>query len=168
MGSKVDNTFDIELIDEKPHKIFKAHISSDQHVRLLCKFLHEQKDRNLEIIINGKKFKFNSIIGRKCFSSGFEQAFSIVEPYMYNLIKDLENRLNVALSERDEFKNEACENYNKYIDVKREYSASRTVTKLRFEMWKDTIAQWKDNCKYLSDQNTILRNNLEGKTKKNK
>lgn len=163
-----DDSLQIKLVKKNPHKVFQAEVSADHHIKSLCKFLRKQKDRNLEIVINGKSFKFDSIAGRKRFASGFEQAFSIIEPHMAKFVKDLEDRLNKVLSERDKAKSEAKQNYQKYIDTVESYRVKHTVMDLRSAAWKDHVAELEEDRKYLSEQVKLLRKELERKNVRKK
>jgi hypothetical protein len=157
----MNDSLQIKLVKKDPYKVFRADIKSDEHIESLCKFLTRHKDKTLEIIINGKNFKFTSVAGRKSFVTGFKCAMATMEPYLEKFFRDLEGKLNSALSERDKAKNEIQIVKQTMTDTQAKYDTKNTVLELRIVAWQDQIAEWEDNCKHLKEQVVYLRKKLE-------
>jgi hypothetical protein len=150
----MNDSLHIKLVKKDPYKVFRADIKSDEHVQTLCKFLTKHKDKTLEIIINGKNFKFTSVVGRKSFVIGFKCAMATVEPYLKKFFKELEAKLNNALSERDKAKQE-------FTAAKTASDTKNTVSCLRIAAHRDQVAELEENCKHLKEQVVCLRKKLE-------
>src|SRR3989344_9657250 len=117
----MSDNLQIKLVKKDPYKVFRADIKSDEHIESLCKFLTRHKDKTLEIIINGKNFKFTSVAGRKSFVVGFKCAMATMEPYLEKFFRELEAKLNNALSERDKSRSETQIVRQELTDVKITY-----------------------------------------------
>lgn len=148
----MSDSLQIKLVKKDPHKVFRADIKSDEHIKSLCKFLIRKKDKTLEIIINGKNFKFTSAAERKSFVTGFKCAMATMEPYLEKFFKELEAKLNSALSERDRARNEIQSLKQELADVKSNYNNKSTVLELRIAAWQDQLVEWEDNCRYLKEE----------------
>lgn len=143
-------SINIKLLKKKPHKLYSIDLTSDAQIKVLCKFLRDQKDRKLEVKINGKNIKFDSIAGRKRFVAGFQSASKIInQSTHHDQIKSQKkiqalNR-NIKELEKQVLKEE--EEKNKWIGKVRVH---QTVNKLRKEAWEDTINELQDNCEILN------------------
>jgi len=147
----------IQLIQDSPHKTYKINIESENHVKDLCQLLRNHKDRKLEIIINGRNFKFNSIAGKKRFIAGFQHAFNIIEPLLEKMFSELEDDLKVALTERNEARAKAADSYKKYADLVNDYKSKCATMDLCMNIWKERIADIEEDREYLSDQLNRLK-----------
>ena len=148
----MSDNLQIKLVKKSPHRVFSADIKSDEHIQSLCKFLTRNKDKTLEIIINGKNHKFTSAVARKSFVAGFKSAMETMEPYLEKFFKELEGRLNTALSDRDKALQDTQVVRKKLADAEAQHRIKETTIELRTAAWQDQIAEWEDNCKYLKEE----------------
>jgi len=134
----------IKLISKAPHKKYVASISNLQQVKKLCVLLRKQKDRQLEVVINGNSTKFNSIAGRKRFVSGFECAFKIAL-----------DKSDLILSARhNALQQEAQAAKHQLNEMSKQYMAKYAVMNIRKATWEDYIAE-------LEDDRVILKTALD-------
>lgn len=68
----------ISLVQKEPHKIYKIDIKYDYQVNEVCRFIRDNKDKEVSIVINGKHTKFKSFAGKKRFASGFNQGSDFI------------------------------------------------------------------------------------------
>lgn len=140
-----ENQLQIKLSKHKPHKIYITNIEVDEHVKQLCKFLRKHKDKKLEIVINGKGIKFDSIAGRKKFAAGFEHSFRVIEKYTKeyvngtnNSVRELNKKTTLARQENAKLKQELKETNQRYI-------TRYTTMDIRTAAWKDRVAELEDD-----------------------
>lgn len=135
-----------KLNTKKQHKVYKAEITQDSHVKDLCKFLRRHNDKKLEVILNGKGVVFNSANERKKYAAGFERAFSVVEPYMEAFAKDLYDKINKLTNEVTESRRTLAD-FKKQLNKEREeYRVKKEVMAIRKAAYDDHLEEWKDNC----------------------
>lgn len=101
---KYKDRLNITLTKSKPHKIYKVNIEYDYHIKELCKFLRENEDREVGIIVNGKQTKFNSHAGKKRFASGYEQGSQFVFGHAKELFEEMQAKVNKAQAELKKYK----------------------------------------------------------------
>lgn len=150
---------DIKKVADKPRKSFVTEIDLDSHIHDLCKFLRKQKDRNLEITINGKKVAFTSIAGMKKFAAGIEMALSIIEKYLLQYVDETKKEIVRWRSEVDYFHSLNDGLKQEIRDLKKQRAVDEQVIKLRVLAWKDRIAE-------LEDDRQTLRTELDRLIKK--
>ena len=139
----------IKLTKKKPHKVYKTNIEADYHAFELCKFLRNHKDRVLEIVINDKRVKFDSIAGRKRFASGFETASKIIYEHVVDFATTTHAKINSLTSELDAER--------KRISDKTDYRVKHTVLNLRAAAWEDRVAELEEDRAVLKEQIRKLR-----------
>jgi hypothetical protein len=152
-----EDKLQIKLTKHKPHKVYKAKVEVDEHIKQLCKFLRKHKDKKLEMVINGKSIKFDSVAGRKRFAAGFEHAFNIIEKHIKKYvdetrseIRGLNDKVSSAQQEAMRFKEEAKETTRKFV-------TRHTVMDIRAAAWKDRVAELEDDRKILKAEIERLR-----------
>jgi len=74
---------------------------------------------------------------------------------------EIEVRLNKALSERDQARNEARANHKKYVDAVNNYRTRHTVMDLRTAAWEDRLAEVEEDRTYLKEQVDMLTRKLK-------
>ena len=111
------DTLKINLVQKKPHKVYKAEIQHDFQIKDLCKFLRNNKDKVVGIVINGKHTKFNSFAGRKRFAAGYEQASDFVFKYTKELFEEMQEEIDKLRAELDRSKLNLEQYKEKYNDV---------------------------------------------------
>lgn len=144
---------DIKLIKKNPHKIYRANITEDHHIKEICKFLRNHNDKILEVILNNKSIKFDSMSSRKRFASGFQLASTIISKQT----KDLYNNMQYQVSD---IANKWSKEKQKRIEYGDKLRLNSTVSKLRIETWKDNANEWEENCKVLEDQLKLLEKKM--------
>lgn len=135
----------IDLIKQEPHKVYRANIEYDFHITSLCKFLRKQKDRKIELVLNGKSIKFNSIAGIKRFAAGFEQASKIIEQYTKEVFDSVNEQIEQAKREAQQ-------------DIYNQYRIKKETMDIQTAAWKDRIAELEEDRKILKQELDRLRN----------
>jgi len=146
----------IDLIKKKPIKIYKIIVRNDNHFDELCKFLKNNKDKQLQVIINGKTLKFNSLVDKKRFVTGLECATKVLTPLTKHLFENLQAQIN-KLKKENSILNTRLDIQNGI--VKRRTDKMRmldSLMSLRQEAYKDRVDE-------LVSSLDILTNELEDK-----
>lgn len=156
----------IKLIKKKPHKVYKADIESDSHTKDLCRFLRRHQDRTLQIILNGKSIKFDSIAGRKRFASGFEAASRIIYQHVKSFANDSHGKINALTSELNTAKKQYEQNNKAWLEAQEKYRVKSVVMDIREAAYKDQIAELEDNCEILKAKAKPVRKVKRGNNKK--
>lgn len=149
-----EDKMDIKLVSKKPHKKYTVEITDASEVKELCKFLRTQKDKQLDVVINGTSTKFNSVAGRKMFVSGFQNAFRIASDQASRVAKMLNERCNTLAKQVAIAKQEAKLAKHELNDAAKKYMTRYTVMNLRKVVWEDHIAE-------LEDDRVILKARLD-------
>ena len=134
----------IKLISQKPHKKYEIEVSGG-HIKELCEFLSNQKDRQLEITLNGKNIKFNSIAGRKRYASGLEQGAYIVDDQVAIIWREHLATIDGLKAELGKTKQELHEVKQELNETRQKYATKYTVMNLRKAAWEDYIAELEDD-----------------------
>lgn len=149
-----------QVKNKQPHKAFKADIEDGNHLYDLCKFLRKQKDKRIDIIIDGKRVAFNSIASRKKYAEGFERATDILVGQIKQFAEETFAKINSLTSELDKTKQElkkAKAEYKKTVD---NYRVKSAVIDLRQAAWEDRVAELEEACQILSRENKRLEKGL--------
>lgn len=150
----------IKLASKTPHKKYIADVADAKQVKELCAFLRNQKDRHLEVVINGKSTKFDSVAGLKRFASGFDQAFKLALNQSGSVVKVLTDRCNMLAKETTVLQHQMRFAKHDLNEAIKKYMGKYAVMKLRKLAWEDHIAE-------LNDDRAILKEELD-KLKKSK
>lgn len=138
-----------KLIREKPFKVYVINVEVDSHTEELCNFLREHKDKEIEIILNGHKIKFNSEISKKKFIEGFRSASKIIFKHIKEFANETQDNINKLTSELEKTKQDKILLHNKNTDLTNELATNKVVQKLRTLAWEDSIQEWKEVCEVL-------------------
>lgn len=144
----------IKLTAKKPHKKYTIEFTGANEVKELCKFIRNQKDKQLEVMINGTSTKFNSVAGRKRFISGFQNAFKIASDQASRVTKSLNERCRILAKQVTIAQQEEKLAKYKLNEAAKKYMAKYAVMNLRKVVWEDHIAE-------LEDDRTILKAQLD-------
>lgn len=142
----------IKLIKDAPFKVYAANIEIDSHIEELCNFLRNQKDKELEIILNGNRIKFGSEVGKKKFIEGFRSASKIIFRHMKEFADETQDNINKLTSELEKIKQDKAALSNKNSDLINEVATTKVVQKLRTLAWEDSIQEWKEVCEILKSR----------------
>lgn len=142
----------VKLLKEKPHKLYSANVTLDYHVRELCDFLYGHQDRVLEIIINGKKIKFNSIVSRKKFAQGFKEAGRIIFEHTKQFASESQGTINSLTNEITQLNKEKVKLKEELYELRGRVSTHNTVSKLRTLAWQDSEKEWRETCEVIKDR----------------
>lgn len=134
----------IKLTSKKPHKKYVAEILGG-HIKEICKFLRNQKDRQLEIVINGKSIKFNSIAGRKRFASGLELGAKIVDDQVALVWREHQSTIDSLRHELSQTKENLAAVDKELQEARRNYLTKYTVMEIRKAAWEDRISELEDD-----------------------
>lgn len=149
-----------QVKNKQQHKAFKANIQDGTHLYDLCKFLKRQKDKKIDVIIDGKKVSFNSIASRKKFAEGFERASDILIGQVEEFAEEAFAKINNLTSELDKAKQEAKKYKEDYRKTVEKYRVKSTVIDLRQAAWEDRVAELEEACQILSKENKRLEKEL--------
>jgi len=140
----------IKLLKKKPHKLYSVDLTNEAEIKSLCKFLRNQKDRELEIKINGKNIKFDSIAGRKRFAAGFQSAGKIIGQGTHGTQIKSQKEVQALNKKVKVLEEQVLKEHEECISWIDKVRVHQTVNKLRKEAWEDTINELKENCEILS------------------
>jgi len=143
----------VNLVQKKPHKVYKTEIEYDFQIDDLCKFLRHNKDRIVSIIINGKHTKFNTFSGKKRFAAGFDQGSDFVLGYAKKLFEEMQEKINVLENELASTKAELNKQKEVNYDIIGKLRTKDVVTKLRREAYLDHVNE-------INDDRTLLKERL--------
>lgn len=129
----------------------EAKLMSKQDIINLAKSLNQLKDKKVTLVLKDKNVKFSSIAGRKQFVAGMEEVLALWDD------KELENRLNIALAERDKAKAELLAAEAGYKEAHRQMVEQKAVMDVRTAAYNDRVAELEDNCRYLMDTIKTLK-----------
>ena len=147
----------IKLTKHKPHKTYAVNMKVDEHIKQLCKFLRKHKDKKLEVIINGKGVKFDSVAGRKRFAAGFEHAFRVIEKYVKEYVDETRNEIRVLNSKITSAQQEATRLKQELRETNQKYITKCTVMDIRTAAWKDRVTELEDDREILKEEIERLR-----------
>jgi hypothetical protein len=154
MKKKKDG-LNIQLVQKKPHKVFKIDVKSDHQVKELCKFLRQNKDKEVSIVINGKHTKFNSLAGKKRFAAGFNQGSDFVLWYAKKLFEEMQGEINSLKNELGKTTKELERQNGIVSDVVGRLRTNDIVTELRQAAYADYVSE-------INEDRAILKNRLDG------
>lgn len=154
MPRKKRERLKIELVQNKPHKTYKAEIEDDHHIEELCQFLRANKDREVGIVINGKHTKFNSHAGKKRFATGYEQGSGFIIDQAKELFKEMQTEMNQLKTELRKYKQEVDGAKSKAQDAAEKLRVNEAVKKLRQAAFADREAE-------INEDRALLKSRLD-------
>lgn len=138
-------------------KTLQVKLTNKQDAISLAKSLKQLPDKKVNVSIGKRTIKFSSIAGRKQFVAGLEEALALWED------KGLENRLNLALAERDKAKADLTTSEAAYKEAHRQMIEHKAIMDVRTAAYNDRVAELEDNCRYLMDTIKTLQVKLGNK-----
>lgn len=129
----------VNLIKQTPIKIFKTTIKYDHHLNDLCKFLKNNKDKKIKIIINEKSIKFNSLADKQKFVSGLMCGKESLSEHTKTLFKELSTEINKLKRENESLKNKINTHDNNILNKNNTIQKLRFLMSLRTEAYQDRI-----------------------------
>lgn len=143
----------IKLASSKPHKKYIVEASGAQ-IKELCRFLRKQKEKQLELIFNGKSIKFNSVAGIKRYATGLEHGAKIVDDQVAIIWREHTQTISNLKSELGQAKKEAKTAKDELNEATSRYMSKYSLMKIRKAMWDDHVAE-------LQDDRAILKEELD-------
>lgn len=131
----------IKLVKSKPHKVYKINTTQSSHIKAICNFLKNNKDKEIEIIINGKKTKLNSIISKKRFAYGLEQGSLLIQDYSKTLFKNMQDNIDNLKNRVRELEESLKESKINEINADNKVRAVNDLYKIRNDMYKNYISE---------------------------
>ena len=142
----------IKLLRDKPHKIYSVNVEIDYHVEELYKFLNKHKDRELEIVLNGKKIKFNSIASRKRFAQGFRESGRIIFGHARDFTAQSQKNINRLSNEITQHKKEVATLQEESDILKGRVRTYRIVQQIRMLAYQDSTEEYREALEILKDR----------------
>ena len=139
----------IKTLKDKPHKVYSTQIEIDYQMDELCKFLNNHKDKTLDIIINGKQHKFNSIASRKKFVEGFREANRIKAKQSRLFIEHSQESINKLTGEITQLKRERQLFDTQIENLKYINNTKKLVADIRVNAWQDKAQELSEICETL-------------------
>jgi len=151
---KKEDGLEINLVQKKPHKVYKTEIEYDFQIDDLCKFLRQNKDRVVSIVVNGKHTKFNSFAGKKRFAAGFSQGSDFVLGYAKQLFEEMQEEVNTLKNKLADAESKLGKQKETNFDLVGKLRTKEVVTKLRREAYLDHVNE-------INEDRELLKNRLE-------
>jgi hypothetical protein len=151
---KKNNGLTIQLVQKKPHKVYKTEIEYDYQIDEVCKFLRHNKDKEVSIIINGKHTKFNSFAGKKRFAAGYSQGSDFVFKYAKQLFEEMQKEIDALEDELEETTEELDRQKNIASSASDRLRTNDTVKKLRQAAYADHVSE-------INEDRELLKNRLD-------
>lgn len=145
---------EIKLVQTKPHKVFKADINEGHHIKDLCKFLRENKDREVGVVINGKHTKFNSHVGKKRFATGYEQGSDFIMQYAKELFEEMQAEINTLKAEAKKHKSEVEDAKAQAKDATERLRSNEATKQIRQKAFMDRESE-------INEDRVLLKSRLE-------
>jgi glutamate synthase domain-containing protein 3 len=142
----------INLVQKKPHKVYKTEIEYDFQIDDLCKFLRQNKDRIVSIVINGKHTKFNSFAGKKRFAAGFNQGSDFVLGYTKQLFERMQEEISGLKNELISTADKLAKQREKNNDIIGKLRTKEVVTELRREAYLDHVNEINEDRELLKER----------------
>jgi len=157
-----------QVKNKQQHKAFRADIEDGSHLYDLCKFLKRQKDKRIDVIIDGKLVAFSSIASRKKYAEGFERASDILVGQVKEFAVEVKAKIDSLTSELNKTKQELKKYKEDYQDSIEKYRVKSAVIDLRQAAWEDRVAELEEACQILSRENKRLEKELSKTDDSNK
>jgi len=151
---KKKNSLKIELVQSKPDKVYKIEVQYDHQIDDVCKFIRNNKDKNVSMVINGKHTKFNSFAGKKRFASGYSQGGDFVLGHTKELFKKTQRDTKDLKANLSQAKKELAKQTVIAVGASDKLRVNNTVKKLR-------QAAYADHVKEINDDRALLKERLD-------
>lgn len=146
------------------HKVFTTDIDSAYKIIDLAKHLRNIKDKRVDVLINGKRVAYSTIVGRKKYAAGLELAAKISISTMDACL----GKINKLTSEISRYKKLASEEKDKYKEAISSFSTSQAIIDIKQYEWQEKIADLKEACDLLYEENKRLKRELDDKSSNHK
>jgi len=149
MPNKRKANLKISLVKDQP-KTYKIDVEFDYQLKDLYKFLRENSDREVCVIINGKPIKFNSIAGKKRFAAGYEQGSKFALGHAKKLFLKMRKENNKLSAELKELRGRTDDDRTQLRETQCKLRVNDTVRQLRQLAAADAQAELNEDRALLS------------------